>query len=72
MTQQTFSVAGMRCARCADTVKQTLLKMDGVSAVEVALQTGAPSPVHVQADRVLDPDHVQAALAANGDFRIQA
>jgi copper chaperone len=71
MTPQTFSVDGLRCAGCADTVKDALLKLDGVSAVEVALQSGAPSPVHVQADRVLDLDHVQTVLAASGDFRIQ-
>jgi copper chaperone len=71
MTQQTFSVDGLRCAGCADRVTQALLMLDGVSGVEVTLQTAAPSSVHVEADRVLDPDRVQAALAANGDFRIR-
>ncbi len=71
MTQQTFAVDGLRCEGCADTVTRALLKLDGVSDVEVALQTGAPSSVHVETDRVLDPAAVQAALSASGDFRIQ-
>lgn len=70
MTGQTFSVAGLRCAACADTVTQALLTLDGVSRVDITLQTAAPSSVHIEADRVLDPHRVQAALTASGDFRI--
>lgn len=73
MTQQTFSVLGLRCEGCVDTVKQALLTIDGVSVVEVTLQTAAPSSVQVEADRILDPERVQAALTAGGgDFRIQS
>jgi copper chaperone CopZ len=50
MTRQTFAVDGLHCAGCADMVKQALLKLDGVSGVEITLQTGAPSPVHVETD----------------------
>ena len=71
MTQQTFSVLGLRCEGCVDTVKQALLTIDGVSGVEVTLQTAAPSSVQVEADRILDPERVQAALAAKGEFRIR-
>ena len=53
MTQQTFSVLGLRCEGCVDTVKQALLTIDGVSVVEVTLQTAAPSSVQVEADRIL-------------------
>ena len=70
MTQQTFAVDGLRCAGCADTVKRALLGLDGVSGVDVTLQTAAPSSVHVETDRMLDPARVQTALAASGDFRI--
>lgn len=71
MTRQTFSVDGLRCAGCADTVKQAILKLEGVTDVEVTLQTGKPSSVAVEADRVLPGDRVQAALAAGGDFQIR-
>jgi copper chaperone len=70
MTRQRFSVDGLRCAGCADTVKQALLGLDGVSGVDVALQTAGPSSVHVEADRILDPDCVQTTLSACGDFHI--
>jgi len=72
LTQQTlFFVEGLRCAGCADTVKQALLTLDGVSDVEITLQTDTPSSVNVEADRIVDPDHARAALAASGDFRIR-
>ncbi|MGO8772035.1 heavy-metal-associated domain-containing protein [Mycobacterium sp.] len=71
MTRQTFSVDGLRCAGCVGTVKQALLTLDGVTNVDVTLQVGAPSSVHVEADRILEPDRVQATLAAGGDFRIR-
>jgi len=71
MTGQTFAVDGLRCGGCVNMVKQALLGLEGVSGVEVALQKGSSSPVHVRADRVLDPDRVQAALAASGNFRLQ-
>jgi copper chaperone len=72
MTQQTlFFVEGLRCAGCVDTVKQALLTLEGVSGVEIALLTDAPSSVHVEADRLMDPGRAQAALTASGDFRIQ-
>ena len=71
MTRQTFSVDGLHCTGCVGTVKQALLTLEGVSDVEVTLQVGAPSSVHVQADRILEPDRVQATLAADGDFRIR-
>jgi copper chaperone CopZ len=72
MTQHTFSVSGLRCSGCADTVTQALEALDGVNAVDVELRDGAAASVRVEADRVLDPDRVQAALAAKGDFRVEA
>ena len=41
-----------------------------VSAVDVELRDGEAASVRVEADRVLDTDCVQAALAAKGDFRV--
>jgi copper chaperone len=71
MTQQTFAVDGLRCDGCADTVKEALLVLDGVIGVDVTLGSQTPSSVRIEADRTLDPDSVQAALAAKGDFTIQ-
>jgi copper chaperone len=68
---QTFAVDGLRCEGCVATVKEVLFTLDGVKGVDVTLQTAEPSSVHVEADRVLDRQRVQDALATKGDFRIQ-
>jgi hypothetical protein len=70
MALHTFAVEGLRCSGCADTVTQALVALDGVSAVDVELRDGEAASVRVEADRVLDTDCVQAALAAKGDFRV--
>ncbi|BAX93285.1 heavy-metal-associated domain-containing protein [Mycobacterium shigaense] len=71
MTQQTFAVTGLRCGGCVDTVKQVLLKLDGVKDVDVTLQTAAASSVRIETDRLLEQQRVQEALATKGDFQIQ-
>ena len=70
MTQQTFAVQGLRCEGCVDTITKALLSLPGVTSVEITLVHGAPSPVQIEADRVLDRAEVQAALSAHGDFPI--
>jgi len=71
MTQQMFTVMGMRCRGCADTMRQALLTLDGLSPVEVTLGTAAQSIITVHADHPLDPDRVRAALRSRGDFLVQ-
>jgi len=71
MSLQTFSVDGLRCAGCVDNVTQAFLALDGISSVDVALETAAPSAVRIEADHDVDPDRLQAALSAIGDFRIR-
>lgn len=36
--QKTFKIEGMSCGHCANHVKQTFEKIEGVSRVEVALE----------------------------------
>lgn len=71
MTQQTFDVDGLRCGGCVNTVRETLLGLRGVNAVEITLQTAAPSVVQVEADDDLDLDLVQRSLGERGDFCIR-
>ena len=71
MIQLTFDVEGLRCGGCADTVREALLALNGVHAVDVTLQTTTPSTVRVEADQDLDVDVVQHALAEKGDFRVR-
>ncbi len=71
MTERTLDVDGLHCEGCVDTVRETLLALDGVDAVEVTLQASAPSVVTIQADGDVDLDLLQRALAQRGDFTIR-
>ncbi len=71
MTQQTFDVDGLSCGGCVNTVRETLLALRGVNAVDITLQTSTPSVVRIEADDDLDLDLVQRSLAKRGDFRIR-
>ncbi|MGD9517798.1 heavy-metal-associated domain-containing protein [Mycolicibacterium sp.] len=71
MTQQTFDVDGLHCSGCVNTVKETILALSGVTAVDVTLGTNAPSVVRIETDGGLDPDLVQRSLAERGDFCIR-
>lgn len=71
MTQQTFDVDGLHCGGCVNTVRETILALSGVTAVDVTLGTNAPSVVRVETDDDLDPDLVQRSLAERGDFLIR-
>lgn len=71
MTQQTFDVDGLRCEGCVDTVRDTILEIGGVIAVDVTLGTAAPSVVRVEADHDVDLDLVQRSLSEQGEFRIR-
>lgn len=71
MTVQAFDVDGLHCGGCVNTVRETLLGLAGVTAVNVALGTTAPSIVRVEADDELDLDFVQRSLTERGEFRIR-
>lgn len=71
MTQHTFDVDGLHCAGCVNTVRETILGLTGVTAVDVTLGTNAPSVLCVETDGDLDPDLVQRSLAERGDFRFR-
>ncbi|MDY6871381.1 MAG: heavy metal-associated domain-containing protein [Actinomycetota bacterium] len=71
MTQQTFEVDGLHCGGCVNTVRETILRLSGVIAVDVTLGTATPSAVRVEADDDVDLDLIQRSLAERGDFRIR-
>ena len=70
MTTQTFDVVGLTCAHCASAVTEELQTLDGVRAVQVDLRPGGTSVVHVEADHVLTPADVSAALDEAGDYSL--
>ncbi|WP_232660688.1 heavy-metal-associated domain-containing protein [Pseudonocardia sp. TRM90224] len=57
------TVTGMTCQHCVLSVTEEVSEIDGVTAVDVDLASGA---VTVLADRVLGTDEVAAAVAVAG------
>jgi copper chaperone CopZ len=70
MSTQTFDVVGLTCAHCASAVTEELQAIDGVSTVQVELTPGGTSIVQVEADHVLTPADVSAALDEAGDYSL--
>lgn len=66
----TFSVDGLHCQGCAETVKRTISASPGVNSVQVALQTKGVSTVTVDAGHELNADEIQAALNTQGNFTV--
>lgn len=69
VTQCALKVSGMTCGGCAGSVKQALLKLDGVKAVTVDYQTGA---ANVEYDsKKTSPEKIVAAFnQAGSNFRV--
>lgn len=63
MSTQTFTVTGMTCGHCVNSVTEEVSEIPGVTAVDVVLETGA---VTVTAEGDVDADAVKAAVAAAG------
>ncbi|BBX96589.1 heavy-metal-associated domain-containing protein [Mycobacterium lacus] len=70
MAEQTFSLNGLRCQGCVDTVTTALGSLGSVSAVSVDLDTEGTSTVRISTDVELTRAQVQAALAGRGNFSI--
>ncbi len=58
-----FGVAGMTCGHCVRSVKEELSKLDGVTDVSVALETGA---VQVTSTAEMDPVALKGAIEEAG------
>jgi copper chaperone CopZ len=63
MNTATYTVVGMTCGHCVASVTEELSEVAGVTAVEVALETGA---VTVSSTEPLELDAVRAAVEAAG------
>ncbi|ETW24225.1 heavy-metal-associated domain-containing protein [Mycobacterium gastri] len=70
MAEQTFSVDGLRCAGCVDTVTSALRSLAPVTSVAVDLDADGPSTVRISAEVELTREQVQAALSGSGDFSV--
>jgi copper ion binding protein len=63
MSTATYTVTGMTCGHCVNSVKEEVGQVGGVSAVDVDLQTGQ---VTVTSDAPLDVAQVRAAVEEAG------
>jgi copper chaperone CopZ len=70
MTTATFSVSGLHCQGCAETVKRTLSGLPDVHSVDVDLEIRGNSRVTVDADHDLAREEVQSALDRGGNFTV--
>ncbi|MGM1061058.1 heavy-metal-associated domain-containing protein [Saccharothrix sp. Mg75] len=59
----TYTVTGMTCGHCVSSVTEELTAVDGVTGVDVALDSGA---VTVTSTRELSRDEVGAAVEEAG------
>jgi copper chaperone len=63
VSAKTFTVIGMTCGHCVASVTREVLKINGVTKVEVDLASGS---VKVESDRPLDPGAFAAAVDEAG------
>ncbi len=66
MSTATYTVTGLTCQHCVNSVTEELSTIPGVTAVAVDLVAGGASSVHVTSDAALDPDAVAAAVDEAG------
>ena len=66
MSTTTYSVTGMTCQHCVNSVTEELTQLPGVSKVDVFLVSGGASTVQVTSDAELDRDAVQVAVEEAG------
>ena len=66
MSTQLFQVSGMTCGHCVAAVTEEISALPGVSDVRVDLVPGEVSTVTVDAETILDPASVRAAVDEAG------
>jgi copper chaperone CopZ len=63
MTTTTYTIKGMTCGHCVNSVSSELGRLPGVTGVQVDLAAGAAT---VTSDQPLDPRAVRAAVDEAG------
>ncbi|BBX75736.1 heavy-metal-associated domain-containing protein [Mycobacterium shinjukuense] len=70
MAEQTFSVDGLQCQGCVETVTTALTALGPVGSVSIDLDTNGASTVRISTDVELTREQVQAALTGVGNFTV--
>lgn len=66
MATTRYTVTGMTCGHCVSAVREELVKLPGVQAVDVELGDGGPSTVTVASAAPLDEAQVRDAIDEAG------
>ncbi len=66
MSTTTYSVTGMTCQHCVNSVTEEITRLPGVNKVDVFLVSGGASSVQVTSDAELDRGDVQIAVEEAG------
>lgn len=66
MVEKNVNVAGMTCDHCVHAVTEELNKISGVTGVNIALNTDAPTPVNIVADNDISNADIKAAVEEAG------
>jgi copper chaperone len=72
MAEQTFSMDGLHCQGCVETITTALTALQPVSAVCVDLNTEGTSTVRISTNVELTREQVEAALKGEGNFTVLA
>ncbi|HYX45061.1 MAG TPA: cation transporter [Acidimicrobiales bacterium] len=67
MTTTTYQVNGMTCGHCMQSVANEVKKIEGVTDVDVDLETGA---VRITSEAPIDEAAVRAAVDEAGDYEV--
>ena len=66
MPEKNIKVQGMTCDHCVNAVTDQLNKISGVTGVNIALNTDAPTPVNIVADNDISDADIKAAVEEAG------
>ena len=66
MPEKNIKVQGMTCDHCVNAVTGELNKISGVTGVNIALNTDAPTPVNIVADNDISDADIKSAVEEAG------
>ena len=66
MPEKNIKVQGMTCDHCVNAVTDALNKISGVTGVNIALNTEAPTPVNIVADNDISDADIKLAVEEAG------
>ena len=72
MAEQTFSIDGLHCQGCVETITTALTALKPVRAVGIDLNTEGTSTVKISTNVELTREQVEAALKGEGNFTVLA